>query len=300
MSRLHRPATVVLLLAVILSGVLSSAPLLSSPGVVHAQTLGTAAVQTADGPELITSGSFEHGLDGWQATTITGTAFAAAGQAHGMGAQLCHADRCHDELSTSVQLPSPAQQSFLSYRFRVDSTDTSRVCNDRLYTELRTQSGTPIETMGVTCNFDTQGWQYRRTEVSSALAPYAGQVVQVAFVGSTAGSTPTGFTVDEVHLTARPLPLLTHQPAPLIHPLHTSRHLASLRHPVTTPRQHSGRFHDQVSMGPRELVQNGGFETGSATPWTDTDTAHSQVTTTASHSGSYSYRLCNVVEACSL
>jgi len=170
MSRQHRPATVVLLLAVILSGVLSGAPLLSSPGVVHAQTLGTAAVQTADGPELITTGSFEHGLNGWQASTRTGSAFAVTGQAHGVGAQLCHAARCHDELSTSVQLPSPAQQSFLSYRFQVDSSDSSRVCNDRLYTELRPQAGTLIETVGVACNFDTNGWQYRRTEVSAALA----------------------------------------------------------------------------------------------------------------------------------
>ncbi len=67
--------------------------LLSSPGVVHAQTLGTAAVQTPDGPELITTGSFEHGLDGWQASTVSGSAFAAAGQAHGVGAQLCRAAR---------------------------------------------------------------------------------------------------------------------------------------------------------------------------------------------------------------
>lgn len=296
MSRPHRPATVVLLLAVILSGVLSGAPLLSSPGVVHAQTLGTAAVQTPDGPELITTGSFEHGLDGWQASTVSGSAFAAAGQAHGVGAQLCHAARCHDELSTQVQLPSPAQQSFLSYRFRVDSTDTSRVCSDRLYTQLRTQAGTPIETVGVACNFDTNGWQYRRTEVSAVLTPYAGQVVQVAFVGSTAGSTPTGFTVDDVHLTARPMPLLTHQPAPLIHPLRTTRHVTSLRHAVMTQRRRSGRFHDQVSTGTKQLLDNNAFDTGNIFPWTVNGGAPgpSHLDTSRFHSAYYSLRLCGV------
>ena len=162
--RRHPLATVSLLFAVLLGGVLTNTPILSAPTSVHAQTLGTAAIQTPDGPELITTGSFEHGLDGWQASTVTGTAFAATGQAHGVGAQLCHTARCHDELSTLVQLPSPAQQSFLSYRFRVDSSDTSRVCSDRLYTQLRTQAGSPIATVGMACNFDTNGWQYRRTE----------------------------------------------------------------------------------------------------------------------------------------
>ena len=112
--RRHHPGTVALILALLFAGLLTNATLLSTPATVHAQTLGTAAVQTPNGPELITTGSFEHGLDGWQASTRTGTAFAAAGQAHGVGAQLCRAARCHDELSTLVQLPTPAQQSFLS------------------------------------------------------------------------------------------------------------------------------------------------------------------------------------------
>ncbi len=265
-ARRHPLTTVVLLFAFLVGGVLSNTPLINVSTSVHAQTLGTAAVQTPNGPELITTGNFEHGLDGWQASTRTGTAFAAAGQAHGVGAQLCHAARCHDELSTQVQLPTPAQQSFLSYRFRVDSSDTSRVCNDRLYTELRTKAGTPIETVGVACNFDTNGWQYRRTEVSAALTPYAGQVVRVAFVGSTAGSTPTGFAVDDVHLTARPMPLLSHQPAPLIHPLRTTRHVTPLRHSVATQRRRPGRFHDQVGMGTKQLVDNNTFDTGSIFP----------------------------------
>jgi len=285
-----------LILAVLFAGLLANAPLLSTPATVHAQTLGTAAVQTPNGPELITTGNFEHGLDGWQASTVTGTAFAAAGQAHGVGAQLCHAARCHDELSTSVQLPSPAQQSFLSYRFRVGSTDTSRVCSDRLYTELRTQSGTPIETVGVTCNFDTQGWQYRRTEVSAALTPYAGQVVQVAFVGSTAGNTPTDFTVDDVHLTARPMPLLTHQPAPLIHPLRTTRPVTSLRYPVVTPLRHSGRLHDQLSTGTKQLLDNNTFDTGTIFPWLMNNGAAgpSHLDTSQFHSAYYSLSFCGV------
>ena len=292
----HPLVTVALLLAVLLGAVLTNAPLISASTTVHAQTLGTPTVQTPDGPELITTGSFEHGLDGWQASTVTGSTFAAAGQAHGVGAQLCHAARCHDELSTQVQLPSPAQQSFLSYRFRVDSADTSRVCNDRLYTELRTQAGSPIETVGVACNFDTNGWQYRRTEVSAALAPHAGQVVQVAFVGSTAGSTPTGFTVDDVHLTARPMPLLTHQPAPLIHPLRTTRHVTSLRHSVTTQGRRSGRLHDQLNSGTKQLVDNNTFDTGSIFPWVMNNGASgpSHLDTSQFHSAFYSLRFCGV------
>ena len=115
----------------------------------------------------------------------------------------------------------------------------------------------------------------------------------------TTGSTPTGFTVDDVHLTARPMPLLTHQPTPPIHPLRTTRHVASLRHATATQHRRSGRFHDRVTMGPQELVQNGGFETGAASPWTNTDAIYSQVTNTVAHSGSYSYQLCNTINACS-
>ena len=101
-------------------------------------------------------------------------------------------------------MPASYSTATLGYWYYSDTSESGSTCYDYFYSRLRTSSGATITTPQTSCNAAaTNGWVYKRFDVSAALSSYKGKSVQVYFAGTNDSSLPSDFFVDDVTLTTR-------------------------------------------------------------------------------------------------
>jgi uncharacterized protein YkwD len=154
--------------------------------------------------ETVTNGGFESGQAPWQESTLGGYQLIDPSRPHTgtHSVWLCGVNSCNDQIWQTVTLPTNLTQAVLSYWVYSDTQEAAGAgCNDSLTARLRTSGGSTITTIGTVCNSNT-GWTQKTVDVTSALASYSGQSVEVAFQGTTNASLPSDFFVDDVTVTA--------------------------------------------------------------------------------------------------
>jgi YD repeat-containing protein len=110
------------------------------------------------------------------------------------------------ELWQTVSLPSSSSQVTLSYwLYQAKLYKTGSTC-PAFYVKIRTASGTDITTIQNPCpaNFTTNTWMQQSIDLTSALAPYAGQQVEVYFKTYAGAVSQYDYYLDDVTLGASP------------------------------------------------------------------------------------------------
>jgi kumamolisin len=154
--------------------------------------------------QLLSNGGFETGTTPWTQSSAGGYPLITTSRPHtgSYSAWLCGTSACNDQVSQTLTLPSSFSKLTLSYWYYSDTTDTAgSPCYDYFYARLKTTGGTVITTPQQACNSSvTNGWVQESFDVTSALAPYAGQQVVLSFQGTTASGKYSDFFVDDVSL----------------------------------------------------------------------------------------------------
>jgi N-acetylneuraminic acid mutarotase/ribosomal protein S11 len=107
------------------------------------------------------------------------------------------------ELSQQFTIPSNATSTILSYWYSITTQDTSSTAHDYLNVTVRSSSGANLAMPGLYSNLNhTTGYQ----ETTYDLSAYRGQTVTLDFLGTTDGSNPTTFRIDDVSAIAYTVP----------------------------------------------------------------------------------------------
>jgi len=151
--------------------------------------------------QLISNGGFESGATGWSQSSSGGFQIVDTTRPHTgtRSAFLCGYNSCNDQIWQTVTIPSTMTNSTLSFwaYFSTNETTTT-TCFDFLRARIRTSTGATITTPLQECNINKHGWVQYTFNVTSALAAYKGQQVQVYFQGTTDTSLTSSMFVDDV------------------------------------------------------------------------------------------------------
>ena len=153
--------------------------------------------------ELISNGTFASGSTGW---TLTGNFQADArfstynneiGYAYLANSDGSAGNNLSGTLSQTVLIPANAKTATLGYYYRITTSDTSGTAHDHLHLQLSMNSGNTLVGLDDKSNLNANSaYGYASFDVSA----YAGKTVTVQFIGTTDGSFPTTFRVDDVSL----------------------------------------------------------------------------------------------------
>jgi kumamolisin len=100
-------------------------------------------------------------------------------------------------LYQQVAIPKTVTKATLSFWLHVDTVETSRLANDTLTLQVRSQSGALLRTLTTFSN--TTVWSGFRQE-SFNLLPYKGQTIRITLVGVENGTRATSFVLDDFAL----------------------------------------------------------------------------------------------------
>ncbi|NUT36103.1 MAG: S8 family peptidase [Hamadaea sp.] len=143
---------------------------------------------------------FESGSTPWTATS--GVIDAFAGQSPHGGTRFAWLDGygiSHtDTLTQTVALPAGCSSYSLSFWLHIDSSETTTsILYDTLRVQIRNSGGTVLATLATYSNLnEATGYQQRSFNVGA----YAGQTIQVHFVGVEDSSLQTSFVIDDTAL----------------------------------------------------------------------------------------------------
>ena len=107
------------------------------------------------------------------------------------------------EMSQQITIPSNSSSTILSYWYNITTQDTGSVAHDFLDVTVRNSSGVYVAVPGVYSNLNhTTGYQQATYDLSA----FHGQTVTLDFFGTTDGSYPTVFRIDDVSVVASTVP----------------------------------------------------------------------------------------------
>ncbi|MDQ3931186.1 MAG: hypothetical protein M3328_18830, partial [Chloroflexota bacterium] len=214
--------------------------------------------------ELVTNGGFESGSTAWQQSSTGGYQLVDPSRPHtgSSGAYLCGYNTCNDQLWQTISLPASMSQAQLTYWLSISTQEAAGApCSDTLTPRLTTSTGSVIATLAASCN-TTTGWVQKSVDLSAALAPYAGQQVQLRFQSVANATLATDFYLDDISLTAAsgststiptstPLPVATPTKTPV--PVATSTPSTS----ATCPGSMSGCMQAMLTILNQDRAANG-------------------------------------------
>jgi hypothetical protein len=150
--------------------------------------------------ELVSNGGFESGSSGW--TASSGVIDSSSSQASHSGSYKAWLDgygSAHtDTVYQTVTIPASASSATLSFWLKVVSDETTTTqAYDTFKAQVRNSSGTVLATLGTWSNLD-KGSSY--VQRSFDLSAYAGQTIQLYFIGVEGSSVATSFVLDDVSL----------------------------------------------------------------------------------------------------
>jgi RHS repeat-associated protein len=156
---------------------------------------------------LIENGSFasQAAAYPWQSSSATAGAGQYFGYLYGgrYGAQLCGTSSCNGQFTQSFVVPKDYSQLTLTYAMGVQTQETAGTCTDPLTIQFRTTSGAMAYGASAYCSADAvSGWVTQTIDVSSGLAAYKGQQVQLVVSASGNDSIPTTYNLTGMALYA--------------------------------------------------------------------------------------------------
>jgi kumamolisin len=153
--------------------------------------------------QLLVNAGFENGPSPWLESSKGGYQLVDPLNPHTgrASAWLCGYTKCNDTIWQQVTLPASSSAITLSYWLYVDTSRASPTCLNTFNVWLLTKTGSIITTVQTKCNASVGGWTQYTFTLTSALAQYKGQTVQLVFQGTTTSLT-TDFFVDDVALNA--------------------------------------------------------------------------------------------------
>jgi kumamolisin len=251
--------------------------------------------------QLLANTGFESGQTPWQEQSRAGYQMIGYSNPHSgsYAAWMCGYALCSDRLSQTITLPAGFTQVTLTYWSDVVTQEVGSACLDSLTPQILTSAGSRIVSGTQVCNSSPTGWTQRSVDLTSALAAYAGNQVQVLFAASASGPLSSSFFVDDVTLsvssgnvaatpTSTPIPTSTVTPASPTPTTTPAPQATSTRTPLPSPTATAttGRA---VSS---QIVANGGFENGQ-TLWQEQSAAgYQMIDYSKPHSGSYEAWMC--------
>jgi aminopeptidase S len=167
----------------------------------------SSATSSIGGSQLVGNSDFESGTTPWSMTSATGTSLVGTSKPHSPthNAKLCGYNTCSDTMTQRVTIPAGSKTMTLAYWEAMDTSELSTLCVDWLAVQIKTATGTTITTPQQLCNTaGTMAYTQKSFDLSSVLAPYAGQQVTISILARSNASSVTTFYLDDVTLTASP------------------------------------------------------------------------------------------------
>jgi len=161
----------------------------------------TATPTPSAGSQLILNGGFESGSSPWVQASSGGFNIVDSTRPRNgtYSAYLCGYNGCADSIYQTVSIPAGVTAATLTYAWYMSTQETSHPFDYR-YARVRNSSGSTLATLQTISDGSTaNAWQ----SASFSLLAYAGQTVQIAFVGSNDSSNSTDFFIDDVALNVR-------------------------------------------------------------------------------------------------
>lgn len=160
---------------------------------------------TSPQQELLKNPGFETGQKPWQESSSGAYELISSLNPHSgsYSAYLCGYTACDDRIWQTVSVPTTYHSLDLSYWWYSDSAKTTSQCLDSFTVLLQTAAGKSIQTLQHDCNNQpTNGWTRQNIDLSTLLAPYKGQRVELLFHGITQANQyqTSDFFVDDVYL----------------------------------------------------------------------------------------------------
>jgi hypothetical protein len=175
-----------------------------TPTATPTRTVTATPTSTPVGPkQLVVNGGFELGQTPWQEQSGAGYQMVDYSRPHtgSYDALLCAYVYCSDRIWQTVTVPASFTTATLTYWTYIATTETGVTCTDSFTGQVRTSSGTVITSAPALCNTNASGaWVQRSIALSSALAAYKGQQIQVSYSASSGGPQTTNFYLDDVSL----------------------------------------------------------------------------------------------------
>ncbi len=228
----------------------------------------------------IVNGGFESGLSGWTTGGVS-TPVASTAQVHsGSGSALLGATGTEQNgdssLYQTITVPSSGTPT-LSFWYWPSTTDS--LTYDWQEAQVRNPSGSTLASIFKVCS-NARTW----TQVTYNLSAYKGQTVQIYFNAHGDGANdPTFMYLDDVTLSsgAGPTNTPTNTPPP-----------AATNTPTNTPLPAATNTPTPTPSSGSQLIQNGGFESGSSS-WVESSSGGYEIVDSSNpHSGAASAYLC--------
>jgi len=179
--------------------------------VVHAEPLTrSAAGGASSSASLVSNGGFEYGNYAWSGYSNNGRVVIDSTRPHSgsAGAHLCGYVGCSASVAQTVTLPYGSSASSLTFWTYVSTQEPAYAsCTDALSVNLRTTTGITISSVVKVCNSSqVNAWVLHSVNISTLVAAYSGQQVQLSFRGFNDAQRPTTFWVDDVLWTSSSTP----------------------------------------------------------------------------------------------
>jgi hypothetical protein len=160
-------------------------------------------------PEYLQNGGFESDWASW-ITTGNPAVVNNPNYAGSRSARLARDYSTTDEVYQAIAVPSNAGVATLRYWWRMSSQEISGP-EDFLYVRIRDGSGATIVEVQQLDNTEVEDEWRQTTFVWSGAGDYAGQTVQIYFLGTSDGDRRTSFYIDEVSFEICPAEFPTYQ-----------------------------------------------------------------------------------------
>ncbi|OFZ27557.1 MAG: hypothetical protein A3D92_08015, partial [Bacteroidetes bacterium RIFCSPHIGHO2_02_FULL_44_7] len=158
--------------------------------------------------ELITNGGFESNDSGWVrwgsfyadsrfSYPRSGTGYAYLSKSDGTPG-----DDLIGYIYQAVSIPSSATSATLSFWYNITSQDSSTTANDYLLVNIEHSAGSDLVYLYSNVDKDPAAGNPYYHQKTFDMTPYIGETVRVNFLGTTNGSLPTTFRIDDVSIVA--------------------------------------------------------------------------------------------------
>ena len=101
----------------------------------------------------------------------------------------------------TISIPSSVTSATLTFWYNITTDETGTTPNDVLNVTIQNSAGAYLSTVAVWSNLNSQSIG-NYAQKSFDLTPYVGQTIRISFVGTTNGSLPTVFRIDDVSVLA--------------------------------------------------------------------------------------------------
>jgi hypothetical protein len=188
-------------LVIVLACIMLGSTIVAFPSVVYSDT------QT----ELIVNGGFESGLSGWSVSgdfhadpgfsySHSGTRYAYLSTATGNPG-----NNLVGNMYQTVSIPSSATSVTLTFWYNITTDETGTSPYDAQNVTIQNSAGSFLSTVASWSNLNKQPIGVYSQKIFD-LTPYIGQVIRINFLGTTDGSLPTVFRIDDVSIIATSTP----------------------------------------------------------------------------------------------